>query len=479
MLSQPHPENSGSKHTRSRYSRREFSKLMTAGGVFTILPRHVLGGKDHISPNEKTTLAIIGTGGQGFVNLSILLPMQDVQVVAVCDVNRESGGYISSNWDMGKDKRLCGRKPAAKLVDEHYAEQRGVTRYKGCRAYVDYRELLENEDVDGVVVATPDHTHAVISMAALKRKKHLFCEKPLAYTVHECRALADAARKAGVATQLGNHGQAEEYARITQEYILDNAIGPVREVHINLNKRFWEAPVAPPTGTPPVPDGLDWDIWLGPAPEAPYHPDYHPWRWRDYRAYGTSPLGDMGCHLLSTVFKALKLRHPVSIEGECKAVHPQLYPRQFKVRYEFPARGNHPPVAVTWFDEGYDAPRPRDLENARGMGGNKVFYYGDNGTLMNHLLIPQVKMRAYGRPPRVLGRSPGHHREWIDACRGGPPAGSDIVTHGGILTETPLLGNIAIQTGRKILWDGPGMEITNSSEANQLVRRHYRDGWSI
>ncbi len=475
----PNSSNSPDSPNKNVYSRRDFTKLATAGGAFTILPRHILGGKGHTTPNEKTTVAIIGVGGQGHVNLSILLPMEDVQVISVCDVNQGSGGYISSNWDRGKETRLCGREPARELVDKHYAAQRGISRFTGCTAYTDYRELLHNEDVDAVLVATPDHSHAVIAMAALKRKKHLFCEKPLAYSVHECRALAEAAKKAGVATQLGNHGQATEEARITQEYILDNAIGPVREVHINLNKRFWDAPDAPPTDSPTVPDGLDWDLWLGPAPERPYHPNYHPWNWRDYRGFGTSELGDMGCHLMSTVFKALELRHPVSAEAEFREIHPAIYPRQFKVRYEFPARGKHPPVSVTWFDEGYDAPRPEALEKNRGFGGNKVVYYGDDGTLMNHLLIPQERFRTYGRPPVVLERSPGHHREWINACRGGPPAGSDIVRHGAILTETPLLGNIAIQTGRKIRWDGPNMTITNDASANQFVRREYRKGWSL
>lgn len=479
MIKYPGQSDTDTRPNSNSCSRREFAKLAAAGGLFSILPRRLLGGNGHTSPNEKTTLAFIGLGGQGHVDLSNFLPMEEVQVVAVCDVNRESGGYISSNWDRGKESRICGREPARKLVNQHYAGQRGVGHFNGCNAYIDYRELLESEDVDGVVVATPDHTHAVISMAALKRKKHLFCEKPLAYSVHECRVLAEAARKAGVATQLGNHGQAEEKARITQEYILANAIGPIREVHINLGKRFWDAPLAPPRETPPVPEGLDWDLWLGPALEKPYHPDYHPWNWRDYRGFGTSELGDMGCHLLSTVFKALDLWHPVSAEAEFKPAHPDIYPRQFKVRYEFPSRGKHPPVAVTWFDEGYDAPRPQALEKGRGFGGNKVVYYGDDGTLMDYLLIPQERLRAYGRPPEVLPRSPGHYREWIDACRGGPPAGSDIVRHSGILTETPLLGNIAIQMGKKLEWDGPNMKITNDASANQFIRREYRKGWSL
>jgi predicted dehydrogenase len=437
-----------------------------------------VGGNGHTSPSGKTTLAIIGCGGQGHINLQHFLPMKDVQVVAVCDVERETGGYISTVWERGEVKKVCGREPARKMVNAHYAKDRGVGHFNGCRAYVDYRELLDNEDVDAVLVATPDHTHAVICMAALKKRRHLFCEKPLAYSLHEARALVDAARDAGVATQLGNHGQADERARITQEYILDGAIGNVREVHVVVGKRWWAPPVGPPVEKPPVPKGLDWDLWLGPAPELPYHPDYHPWNWRDYRAFGTSELGDIGCHRLSTVFKALKLEHPISAEGECERVHPDIYPRKFKVKFEFPQRGDLPPVTLIWFDEGYDAPRPKDLEEKRTFKQGNV-YYGDEGTLLNHMLVPQAKLKAYGLPPKVLPRSPGHHREWIEACRGGPPAGSDIVKHAGLLTETPLLGNIALTTDKKLLWDGPNLKITNDKTANAQVHRKYRDGWTL
>ncbi|MEX0321542.1 MAG: Gfo/Idh/MocA family protein [Puniceicoccaceae bacterium] len=404
--------------------------------------------------------------------------MKDVQVVAVCDVERETGGYISTVWDRGEVKKHCGREPARKMVNEHYAKDRGVSSYKGCRAYVDYRELLDNEDVDAVLVATPDHTHAVISMAALKKGCHLFCEKPLSYTIHEARELVNAAREAGVATQLGNHGQADERDRITREYIMDGAIGHVREVHVKVGPRWWDAPKGPPVGRPPVPKGLDWDLWLGPAPEVPYHPDYHPWNWRDYRGFGTSELGDIGCHRLSTIFKALKLEHPISAEGEWEEIHPDIYPRKFKVTFEFPQRGELPPVTLIWFDEGYEAPRPKDLEEKRTFKQGNVFY-GDEGTMLNHMLIPHAKAKARGLPPKILPRSPGHHREWIDACRGGPPAGADIVKHAGLLTETPLLGNIALTTDKKLHWDGPNLTITNDKAANAQVHREYRKGWSL
>jgi predicted dehydrogenase len=463
-----------------RTSRRTFLGGLAAGAAFSVVPRHVLGGPGHTAPSDKITLGLIGLGGQGHVNLYNFLQMEDVQVTAVCDVNREGPGYISWEWMQGTDQKLGGREPARRLVDEHYAGQTGRSSYRGCTAYTDYRDLLDKEDVDGVMVATPDHTHAVIVMAALKRGKHVYCEKPLAYTVQEARALTDAARRARVATQLGNHGQASEKARLTQEVILDGALGPVREVHINLGARFWDPPAwggHRPPDPPAVPEGLDWDRWLGPAPARPYHPAYHPWRWRDWWDFGTSPLGDMGCHVLSTVFKALKLRHPTRIEAECAACGPEVCPRRFKVTYRFPARDGMPPLTLIWHDEGYDPPRPAGLEPGRRL--MSPIYVGDQGTMMDYLLIPESRRKAYGKAPQVLPRSPGQYREWIDACRGGAPAGSDFVNHSGLLTETPLLGNIAMRTGQVLEWDGPNLKITNDEAANRYLHRDYRKGWTL
>ncbi len=447
-------------------------------GALAVLPRRVLGA-GYVAPSEKLTVACIGMGGQGHINLFNLLQMDDVHVAAVCDVHREGGGYISWDWMQGNEQKSGGREPARQLVERHYAEHRGLGSYTGCRAYADYRELLEREDVDAVVVSTPDHTHAVITMAAISRGKHVYCEKPLAYSVDEARRVAEAAKAKGVSTQLGNQGQASEEARIVQEFVMDGALGAVREVHVTVGAPFWPQPEwgSRPSERPPVPEGLDWDLWLGPAAGRPYHPAYHPWRWRDWRDFGTGPLGDMGCHKLSTVFKALKLTHPVSVEGTCTEIGPEVHARVFEVAWEFPARGDMPPVVVRWFGGGRQAPRPAGLEAGRGIGGD--IYIGDGGVLMGTRLLPESRMKEYGRPPRVLPRSPGQYREWIDACRGGEPAGSDFVRHSGLLTETPLLGNIAMRAGKKLAWDGAGMRFTNDENANRQLGRRYRQGWSL
>jgi len=459
-------------------SRRALLGGAAATAAFTIVPRHVLG-KGLTAPSDKTTLAGIGMGGQGLQNMSALQRIPETQVVAVCDVNREGEGYVSWNWDRGKAAKTGGREPARRMIDEYYRMQKGVGTYRGCTAYNDFRELLAAEDVDGVMIATPDHTHAVITMAALKKGKHVYCEKPLTWSVREAREVATAARKAKVATQLGNHGQATEEARVTCELIWDGAIGPVREVRVWCPPRFWKwySGEARPAETPPVPKGLDWDLWLGPAPQRPYHPAYCPWTWRNWWDFGTGLLGDLGCHKLSTVFKALKLAHPVSVEASSTKLNPETYPLGVLARYEFPARGDLPPVTLCWSDGGLKPPRPKGLEPSRRMAD--VIYIGEKGTMMGHRLIPESRMKAHGRPPRVLARSPGHYREWIDACRGGPPAGSNFVDHSGLLTETCMLGNVALRAGRKLDWDGPKMKVTNDAGANRLLHREYRKGWSL
>lgn len=462
-----------------RLSRREFLVRSTALTALSLVPRRVLGGAGYVSPNEKTTLAGIGLGGQGLQNATAFQAMPEIQVVAVCDVHREGSGYLSWNWAQGKDRQVCGREPARRVIEAGYAQQQRSGTYQGCNTYRDYRELLEKEDVDAIMVATPDHSHAVVTMAALKRGKHVYCEKPLTYSVFEARQVTEAARRANVATQLGNQGQAEESARLVQEIINDGAIGAVHEVQVWSPARFWSWPAwdGRPPETPPIPDGLDWDLWLGPAPERPYHPAYHPWTWRNWLDFGTGLLGDLGCHKLSTVFKALRLGHPSSVEASATKLSSETFPLGEIVRYEFPAREGLPPLTLTWWDGGLKPPRPAELEPDDVF--RDVIYIGEKGKLMGDRLIPESRMESYRRPPKSLPRSPGHYREWVAACRGGPPAGANFVDHAGLLTEVCLLGNIAVRAQKKLLWDGANLRFTNDAAANQLLHRAYRSGWTL
>lgn len=430
-------------------------------------------------PSEKTTLAGIGTGGQGMQNLEALQAFPEMQVVAVCDVNEESGGYFSWNWEQGRERRRCGREPARRAADAFYAQQQPSGQYRACRAYRDYRELLEREDVDAVMIATPDHTHAVITLAALERRKHVYCEKPLTYSVFEARQVAEAARRAGVATQMGNQGQADESARVVAEMLADGAIGPVHEVQVWSPARFWNWPEGEgrPAEQPPVPAGLDWDLWLGPAPSRPYHPAYHPWTWRNWWDFGTGLLGDLGAHKLSTVFKALQLDHPLTIEASSTKLGPEIYPLGVLARFEFPARGGMPPLVLSWYDGGLRPPRPAGFEPDDVL--RDVLYLGERGVLNGDRLFPESRMERYRRPPKTLPRSPGHYREWVVACRGGPPAGSNFVDHAGRLTETCLLGNVAVRVQRKLRWDGPNLRFLDDPAANRLPHRDYREGWKF
>lgn len=440
-------------------NRRDFLGSAAAMAAFTVVPRHVLGGPGHVPPSEKLNIAGIGIGGRGEGDLD---ECGSENIVALCD------------------------------VDEGYAA-RVFEKYPKARKWADFREMLdEQKDIDAVVIATPDHLHAVTAMAAIRRGKHVYCEKPLAHCIWECRQLTEAAREAGVATQLGNQGQASESNRLVSEIIWDGAIGPVREVHAWSNRPISPRGIGRPAETPPVPEALDWDLWLGPAKQRPYHPAYHPFRWRGWWDFGTGVLGDIGCHQLDPVFRALKLGYPTSVEAcssnmdEPPAVKEETAPKSSIVRFEFPAREGMPPLTLTWYDGGLMPQRPEELEEGRRFGNaDDNLFIGDKGKMLGHRLIPESRMREYGRPPKRIERSPGHHREWIDACKGGPPARSNF-DWAGPLTEVVLLGNVALrmekqlyEKGLKLRYDCPAMKVTNLPEANGYIRDEYREGWSL
>ena len=442
------------KRQGKRITRRTF--VGGAAAAFTIVPRHVLGGAGFTAANEKLNIAGIGVGGRG---RSVLGDCRKENIVALCD------------------------------VDGEYAA-RAFKSFPKAKRYKDYRVMLEKQkDIDAVMVATPDHTHAVISMAAIKMGKHVYCEKPLTHTIYESRMLTEAARQAKVATQMGTQGHSYEGIRLIKEWIQDGAIGPVREVHIWTDRPagWWAQGVDRPTDIPPVPATLEWDLWLGPAPERPYNPAYHPFAWRGWWDFGTGAFGDMGCHLFDAPFWALNLGYPTSVEASSTPVNSETAPLASIVHYHFPARGKMPPVKLTWYDGGLMPARPEELEDGRPMGNKNggVLLVGDKGTIMakdenaqDPRLIPESRMREYKQPEKTIPRSIGHCAEWIEACKGGKPAGANF-DYAGPLTEVVLLGNIAIRTGKKLYWDGPNMRCANVPEANAYVTKEYRKGWSI
>ena len=452
-------------------SRRTFLGGAAAMAAATIVPRHVLGGPGNTPPSAKINVAAIGIGGMGGNNLHAC---DGENIVALCDV--DAGGY------------------AAKTI----------ARYPKAPVYKDFRQMFDKQkDIDAVIVATPDHSHAVIAMAAIVRGKHVYVQKPLAHSVCEARQLTEAARQHKVMSQLGNQGHSGDGARLMCEWVAAGAIGDVREVHAWTTRPVWPLGVEAerPTETPPVPASLDWDLWIGPAAMRPYHPTYHPGNWRAWWDFGTGSLGDLGCHILDAPFWALKLKYPTSVEG-CISTYWQglwkktdpkneQYPRSTIVRYKFPARGDMPEVKLTWWDGGMMPPRPESLEEGRRMGDDDggVLLVGDKGSIMcgcygrSPRLVPESKMQDFKQPPKTLDRIPGgqdgHERDWIRACKDGKPASSNF-DFSGPLSEMVLMGNLAVRyPNRKLLWNGEKMEVTNDAQANAYVRRHYRQGWSL
>jgi predicted dehydrogenase len=506
----------------SLVSRREFlGKTAAAAAGITIVPRHVLGGPGYIPPSDKVNLAFIGVGAQGLRVMLHFLKEPDVQGVAVCDANKSAANYpqwdthefcnsvrkllgVDSGWDwLSPDQPIqlshtlrvtsgvAGREPCQKIVDALYATQTRSGNYKGCAAYTDFRELLEKQkDVDAIVVCTTDNLHAAVSIAAMKKGKHVFCQKPLTHTIYEARRMAEVARETGVATQIAVGNQASEATRLLCEWIWDGAIGPVREVHNWSNRPFWPQGVERPKSTQPVPEGLDWDLWLGPASERGFNEAYLPFVWRGWSDFGCGALGDMGSYSFDTIFRVLKLDAPESVEASSSDRYDETYPLASIVRYSFGARGNMPPVKFNWYDGGLKPPRPDELEEGRTLThedeeGEGLLFVGDRGKILcgfngsDPKLIPQSKMESYKQPAKTLPRSPGNEREWLNACKGDKTKPRANFEFTGMVTETLLLGNVATMTGERLHWDRAALTATGSAAAQKLVKPDRRKGWEL
>jgi len=445
-------------------SRRSFlGATATATAALSFLPRHVLGESGIVSPSQKLNIAGVGIGGKGLDDLQNLA---SENIVALCDVDHNYAAPAFKKWPEAKRHR-------------------------------DFRKMLETQkDIDAVVIATPDHLHFPIAMWAIRHGKHVYCQKPLTHTLAETRALARAASQSKVATQMGNQGNAGEGVRLIQEWIEDGAIGVVREVHAWTEKPIWPTGIVRPTDSPPVPEGMDWDLWLGPAPTRPYHPAYTPFKWRAWWDFGSASLGDMGCHVLNTPWRALSLGLPTSVEAYSRGCTEETGSLASIIYYEFPARDGRPPVKLTWYDGGIMPPRPVEIGDYRRLGDNEgCIFVGDRGKITcscygeNVRLLPDSLEHAYRRPAPRIPRSAGHYQEWLAACKGGPKAGSHF-EHAAVLTEVVQLGNVALrhsarvnkelQNGRpvKLLWDAVAGK-TNDPEANQFLQTEYRKGWEV
>ncbi|HYL64294.1 MAG TPA: Gfo/Idh/MocA family oxidoreductase [Candidatus Methylomirabilis sp.] len=507
-------------------SRRTFlTQVAATGAAVTLVPRHVLG-RGYTPPSDLLNIAGVGVGGMGRNNL---INLASQNIVALCDVDWGYAGKSFERLDTevpNLQKRIAEPPPPpppgqpAPEFDRVKAQARldGMIRLKNehlprAKRYQDYREMLDKQkDIDAVVVATSDHMHAPIALAAMALGKHVYVQKPLTYTIDEARQLSKRAKETKVATQMGNQGHSFDDARIVIEYIQAGAIGEVRDAHIWTNRPlgFWPQGIPRPealkvpadklhwsgrdvdtrlaaalAGDYPVPDQLSWDLFLGVAPHVDYHPIYHPFNWRGWSDWGVGAIGDMGAHLIDHTFWALDLGMPTTVETVSTPFNGASYPHATQTFYEFPARGSMPPVKLTWYDGGLMPDKPAELGDEDLNKGGGALLIGSKGKLLHDTyglrprLLPKSLHDSYGKPPQKLPRieNEDHEMNWVNAAKG-KTAASCPFEYASRLTEVMLLGIVALRAGKKIDYDGANMRVTNVAAANDFLRRDYRQGWA-
>ena len=453
--------NQNEKNTNSGISRRQLMGGAAAvAAVFTIVPSNVLGGRGRNAPSNKLNVAGIGVGGRGASDINAC---ENENVVALCDVDEKKAGKTFEKFSKAK-------------------------------VYKDYRLMLDKEDknIDAVTIGTPDHIHAPAAIRAMKMGKHVYCEKPMAHTIFEAREMTRVAKETGVVTQMGNQGHAGNGLRLYWEYIHDGAIGKVREVHVwsdragTPDRAWWPQGVTAPKTGEPVPETLDWNLWLGPAKWRPYNSAYAPFKWRGWYDFGCGALGDMAVHNADPAFFALDLDAPTAVEAETSEVNDDTFPKWNIIHYYFPAKGTRPAVKMTWYDGAKLPPRPKDLDPGLRLGSNGILFVGENGSLLggSHAgtprIIPEAKRKAYGKPLQGLPRSPGHHAEWIQACKDNKPQDAKSgFWYAGPFTEALLVGNLAVRLQKRVEWDSETMRSPNCPETDNYVTKFYRAGWRI
>jgi predicted dehydrogenase len=498
-----------------------------AAAAFTIVPRHVLGGPGFVPPSEKITLACIGFGTQAIREIGGILASPDVQVVAVCDVEKDGVHYLEwgknqirdtirrligePNWREGSSHVPGGRDVGREIVETYYAKRRGTQRSKGCATYADFRELLDQEkDVTAIKVMTPDHTHAAIALAALKKGLNVIVHKPLANRVLEARAVIEAARATKLATHFlpASEGNAQKQA---VDMIKAGAIGTLREIHNWSMRPMWPQYPTLPADSPPVPSGFDWSLWLGPSPDRPYHPHYTHTTFRGWYEFGGGSIADMGHYSLWPLFQLLDLDSPISVESTpshvctvsgdvCQRIRNDFsFPAACTVRMRFAPRGDRAGLDISWYDGGIKPPVPEELvaENQE-LPEEGMMFVGDRGKILggfrseNPRLIPEARMRAYraahdlpepaprqNEGGRQGGDPSARNAAWIRAFKGGPPSYGDF-TLAGPISDAMNLAAVSLRLGgRRLLWDAAAAKITNIAEANRFLTRDYRPGWEM
>jgi len=496
--------------------RREFiGSAAKASLALTIVPRHVLGGPGYIAPSDKLTLAYIGCGTQGMREMTELIANPQLQIVAVCDPNKKSTNYVDwspngirdgirkalqdSSWGEGLDGIPGGRDIGQEFVEKYYAKSKMIDHYKGCASYMDFRELLEKEkDVDAVKIMTPDHLHATVSIAAMKKGKHVVIHKPIANRIYEAKLSIDTNRKTGVSTHLLAWSKINGNETV-KKMIKDGAIGTLKEIHNWSNRPMWPQWTSNPTDTPPIPDGLNWDLWLGPVPDRPYHPNYTNAVFRGWYDFGGGSIADMGHYSLWPLFLTLGINTPpLSAEGfgttTCAVsnhvshgvVNDVAFPYCCTIKFKFPQQAELPAFELYWYDGGMKPHTPEELEVDGGsLPREGMMFVGDKGKILaefrseNPHLIPKSKMTSY-----LAGQEPAkelverNDNTWIDAFKNKTQSPGSFLNSGAI-TETILLGAVALRAGRKVEYDSANMKITNFPDANKYLVREYRKGWEL
>jgi predicted dehydrogenase len=429
-----------------KFTRREMLQRAACGGAGVWAAGTAGAWAAAKSPNEKLNIAVIGCGGRGAADLK---GVATENIVALCD------------------------------VDEDHAAA-SFKSYPEAKKYRDFRQMLDqmHRQIDAVVIGTPDHTHAPAGLMAMQLGKHCYCEKPLTHSVSEARRMAEVAGRNRLTTQMGTQIHAGTNYRRVVELVQAGAIGTVGEVHVWCAARCVGGDR--PRETPPVPPGLDWDLWLGPAPYRPYHPCYVPKKWRGWWDFANGGLGDFFCHYVDLPFWALRLRHPTEVAAEGSPVYPESCHEWMIVRYQFPARGNLPPLQLTWYDGG-KKPALMEQENLPPWSSG-VLFVGDKGMLLadynRRKLLPESKFADYQPPEPTIPDSIGHHQEWIVGCKTGSPTTCNF-DYSGALTEAALLGTVSYRVGEKLVWDAQQLKATNCPRAEEFLRRQYLEGWTL
>lgn len=443
--------------TRKRISRRRFVGDVATGLTFTIVPAHVLG-RGRVAPSDKLNVACIGVGGMGATDVRGVAKTENIY--ALCDVDDRQAAPI-------------------------------VAAFPRAKRFKDFRVMLDKEgkNIDAVTVSTPDHTHAVAGMMAMKMGKHARIQKPLARTLWEVRQLEDAARKYRVATQMGNQGHADEGTRQIREWVEAGAIGTVREVQLWTNRPIWPQALERPLEDYYTPPWLDWDLWLGPAPDRPYHPAYAPFRWRGWWDFGTGALGDIACHSMDACFWALDLGYPTRIEPESTRLFAESAPAVSRLTYYFAAKANRPEVKVIWRDGSLYPTRPREVPDPIlwPFDTSGQLWIGDTGKLVagiygeNPRLLDEARQAdVVAHPPaQKYPRTEGSYAEWSAACKGGPATGSNFADHAGPLTEMVLLGNLAVRSAQALDLNPQTGAVLNATIPEEYVKPRYRQGWGF